>query len=76
MRRVSLRELQMNTSGIVNEVAGGEVFVIERRCVPVAALRPIEGYPQANKLPDCEAQIRRLPKVTIGSGRILEQDRT
>jgi hypothetical protein len=66
MRRVSLRELQLNTSGIV----------MERRGVPVAELRPIEGYPQANKLPDCEAQIRLLPKVTIDSGRILEQDRT
>jgi hypothetical protein len=40
MRRVNVRELHHRTGVIIDEVAAGDVVVIEKRGVPVAELRP------------------------------------
>lgn len=55
-------------------VAAGESFIIEKRGVPVAELRPIQERPKRS-LPDREALIMGGPQ-TSDSGFILEQDRT
>jgi antitoxin (DNA-binding transcriptional repressor) of toxin-antitoxin stability system len=52
----------------------GESFIIEKRGVPVAEIRPISSRPTPRK-PDREALIMSGPE-TMDSGRILEQDRT
>ncbi len=75
MKRGTVRQLHLNTSSIVQEVARGETFVIEKRGVPVAELRPFQTLPSSRRLPNREARLAKLP-VALDSGRILEEDRT
>jgi antitoxin (DNA-binding transcriptional repressor) of toxin-antitoxin stability system len=75
MRRATVRDLHLNTSAIVAEVAGGEVFVIAKKGVAVAELRPLQVMPSTRRLPNREARIARLP-AALDSGHILEEDRT
>lgn len=74
MRSSTVRELHLKTSEIVSLVAAGESFIIEKRGVPVAEIRPISERPKA-RMPDREALIISGPETT-DSGLILEQDRT
>lgn len=76
MKKASVRTLHLDTSNIVKEVEAGERFVIEKRGVAVAELRPIESLPEAKKLPNREKWISKLPLSKVDSGRILEEDRT
>jgi antitoxin (DNA-binding transcriptional repressor) of toxin-antitoxin stability system len=81
MKRASVRDLHLKTSAILNEVAEGEFFVIEKHGVPVAELRPphlspLEALPLSRcRLPDREAELAKLP-MSMDSGRILEEDRS
>ena len=76
MERTTVRELHLNTSGLIKAVAKGQTYVIELRGKPVAELRPLpEGRRMGRPLPDREAFIRRLPMSKTDSGRILEEDR-
>ncbi len=70
-----MRELHLNTSEIVRQVANGDTIIIEKHGAPVAEIRPIDASPRTPGMPDIEAFIESLPEVT-DSGRILEQDRT
>jgi antitoxin (DNA-binding transcriptional repressor) of toxin-antitoxin stability system len=74
MRSSTVRELHLKTSDIVRQVAAGESFIIEKRGVPVAEIRPITDKP-APRMPNREALIMSGPE-TMDSGLILEQDRT
>lgn len=74
MKRGTVRDLHLNTSAILQEVAGGETFVIEKRGVPVAELRPLRNPPCRRRLPDREELLAKLP-VALDSGTILEEDR-
>jgi prevent-host-death family protein len=74
MKSSSVRELHLKTSEIVRQVVAGESFVIEKRGVPVAEIRPISERPKP-RMPDREALIMSGPQ-TMDSGLILEQDRT
>ena len=74
MKSSSVRDLHLKTSEIVRQVAEGESFIIEKRGVPVAEIRPISHRP-APRMPDREALIMSGPE-TLDSGLILEQDRT
>ena len=69
-----MRELHLKTSDIVRRVAEGESFIIEKRGVPVAEIRPITPRAEV-RMPDREALIMSLPE-TADSGLMLEQDRT
>ncbi|MEO7145659.1 MAG: hypothetical protein ABI165_19365 [Bryobacteraceae bacterium] len=75
MKKTTVRALHLNTTAIVREVAGGEVFVIEKQGIPIAELRPVHELPPTRRLPDREALIGKLPLVP-DSGRILEEDRS
>jgi antitoxin (DNA-binding transcriptional repressor) of toxin-antitoxin stability system len=75
MKRATVRDLHLKTSAILAEVVQGEVFVIAKRGVSVAELRPLEAAPSTRRLPNREARIALLP-AALDSGRILEQDRT
>jgi antitoxin (DNA-binding transcriptional repressor) of toxin-antitoxin stability system len=55
-------------------VAAGESFIIEKRGIPVAEIRPISARLKP-RMPDREALIMSGPE-TVDSGLILEQDRT
>ena len=70
----SVRDLHINTSEIVRRVVGGESFIIERRGIPVAEIRPITNKP-IPRMPNREVLIMSGPETT-DSGLILEQDRT
>jgi prevent-host-death family protein len=74
MRSSTVRELHLKTSEIVRQVVAGESFVIEKRGVPVAEIRPLSERPKP-RMPDREALIMSGPQ-TMDSGPILEQDRT
>jgi antitoxin (DNA-binding transcriptional repressor) of toxin-antitoxin stability system len=76
MRRASLRELHLNTSSLVADVARGEIVVIEKHGVPVAELRPLTLAPSGKPLPKRERVLAKFPKVTADSGRFLEEDRS
>lgn len=73
MRSSTVRELHLKTSEIVRRVAEGESFIIEKRGVPVAEIRPIAEKMRA-RMPDREALIMSGPE-TMDSGLIMEQDR-
>ncbi len=74
MRSSTVRELHLKTSEIVSQVAAGASFIIEKRGVPVAEIRPISERIRP-RMPDREALIMSGPE-TMDSGLILEQDRT
>lgn len=74
MRSSSVRDLHLKTSEIVSRVAAGESFIVEKRGVPVAEIRPVSER-SSPRMPDREALIRGGPE-TMDSGLILEQDRT
>jgi len=76
VKRISATDLHLRTSQIVREVEKGSVFVIEKRGVPVAELRPFGSLPRTRRLPDREALLARFPRVALDSGRILEKDRS
>jgi prevent-host-death family protein len=73
MKSSTVRELHLKTSEIVRQVVEGESFIIQKRGVPVAEIRPISDQP-APRMPDREALIMSGPE-TVDSGLILEQDR-
>jgi prevent-host-death family protein len=73
MKISTLRELHLKTSEIVRQVAAGESFIIEKRGVPVAEIRPISDRPKP-RMPNREALIMSGLE-TMDSGLILEQDR-
>ncbi len=74
MKRATVRDLHIRTSAIVLEVARGQTFVIEKRGVAVAELRPLRQLPPTRRLPNREALLAKLP-LTLDSGKILEEDR-
>ncbi|MBI3471755.1 MAG: hypothetical protein HY013_10390 [Candidatus Solibacter usitatus] len=74
MKRATVRDLHLKTSAIVGQVAEGQTFVIEKRGVPVAELRPFQVLPAGRRLPNRERRIAQLPQA-MDSGRILEEDR-
>ena len=74
MKSSTVRELHLETSEIVRQVVVGESFIIEKRGVPVAEIRPISDRPKP-RMPNREALIMSGPE-TMDSGLILEQDRT
>lgn len=74
MKSSTVRELHLKTSEIVRQVVAGESFIIQKRGVPVAEIRPISDRPKP-RMPNREALIMSGPETT-DSGLILEQDRT
>jgi len=75
MKRISATDLRMRTSQIIGEVEKGSVFVIEKRGVPIAELRPPRSLPRTRRLPNREAFLASFPR-TMDTGRILEEDRS
>ena len=76
MERASVRDLHLNTSALVKDVAKGQTYIIESRGVPVAELRPIPEQPRSRPLPNREAFIRKLRPSKTDSGLMLEEDRS
>ena len=76
MKRATVRDLHLKTSDMLKEVAKGEVFLVEKKGVPIAELRPVQSLPATRRLPNREALIAKLPFDPVDSGRILEEDRS
>ena len=74
MRSVNVRELHRRTGAVIDEVARGEVIVVEKRGVPVAEMRPARkkavGFP-----PQHWEFLKRFPKFPDDSGRFISEDR-
>jgi antitoxin (DNA-binding transcriptional repressor) of toxin-antitoxin stability system len=75
MKRASVRDLHLNTSAILTQVARGQVFVIEKNRNPIAELRPLQEPPPARRMPNRERWIARLPRVA-DTATVLEQIRS
>jgi antitoxin (DNA-binding transcriptional repressor) of toxin-antitoxin stability system len=74
MKFSTVRELHLKNSEIARQVVAGESFIIEKRRVPVAEIRPFSDRSKPH-MPDREALIMSGPE-TMDSGLMLEQDRT
>jgi antitoxin (DNA-binding transcriptional repressor) of toxin-antitoxin stability system len=74
MRRLNVRELHYRTDAIIDQVAAGDVIVIQKRGVPVAELRPVgpaaKGFP-----PEHWERLKRFPSLRGDSGRYISRDR-
>ena len=66
MQSSTVRELPLKTSEIVRQVAEGESFIIEKRGVPVAEIRPISDRPTP-RMADREALIMSGPETRAGN---------
>ena len=66
MRSSTVRELHLKTSEIVRQVVAGESFIIEKRGVPVAEIRPISDRPKP-RMPNREALIMSGPRPWIAA---------
>ena len=76
MGKISVRELHLKTSELMQRVKQGQRYLVTLRGVPIAEFLPIVQNAQPKRgrpLPDPEAFIRTL-KVT-NTTRILEEDR-
>lgn len=74
MRKLNARELHLKTGAILDQVAAGDVIVIERRGVVVAELRP--AGPQESVFPAAHfAAVRRLPRSKVEATRAISEDR-
>jgi antitoxin (DNA-binding transcriptional repressor) of toxin-antitoxin stability system len=73
MERATVRELHLNTSALIKNVAQGATYVIEYRGRPIAELRPVTERRRGRPLPDREEFIRSLPMSKTDSGRIIEE---
>ena len=53
----------------------GETYVIEKRGIPVAQLKPGKLLPVARRMPNRDRILARLSEIAADSGRFLEEDR-
>jgi prevent-host-death family protein len=77
MKKVSLRDLHMRTSELVQEVADGEVIIIQKRGVDVAELVPIETLTAAEVFRERERSgyFKKLRKTKGELSRFISEDR-
>ena len=75
MKKVNVRSLHLNTSSIVREVEEGETYVVEKRGIPVAQLKPGDLRPAARRMPNRDRILAKFPEIAADSGRFLEEDR-
>lgn len=74
MRRVNVRELHRRTGAVVEQVARGDVIVIEKRGVPVAEMRPARNAALGFS-PEHWDWLKRFPKLKGDSTRFVSEDR-
>jgi antitoxin (DNA-binding transcriptional repressor) of toxin-antitoxin stability system len=74
MRRLNVRELHRHTGAVVDQVADGDVVIIEKRGVPVVEMRPVgpigAGFPAEHW-----RFLEQFPKLEDDSGRLISEDR-
>jgi len=74
MRRLNVRELHRRTGAVVEQVARGDVVVIEKRGVPMAEMRP--PRPAAPGFPPAHWKfLQRFPKFKDDSGSLISEGR-
>jgi antitoxin (DNA-binding transcriptional repressor) of toxin-antitoxin stability system len=74
VKRLNVRELHRRTGAVIDQVANGEVVIVEKRGVPLVEMHPAgpigAGFP-----PDHWESIKRFPKLKGDSGRFISGDR-
>lgn len=81
MKKISIRELHINTSQFVREAQEGSAILIERRGEPVAELRPVSTQvglsdpAKAKLFASMEKIWEAMPEVG-DSTEIIHEDRT
>ena len=74
MRRLNVRELHRHTGAVLDQVAQGDVVIIEKRGVPVAEIRPASGVSPGFP-PDHWKSLKRFPRFKDDSGKFISEDR-
>ncbi len=73
MKRVTIRELHMNTGRVVRASANGNILITERG-QPVAVLKSANAADLVGK-PFPKRDLRRMPKVPGDSADYISQER-
>jgi antitoxin (DNA-binding transcriptional repressor) of toxin-antitoxin stability system len=77
MKKASVRDFHMRTGALVQEVANGEMIVIEKRGVAVARLQKVRKVTWADAFRDleCQGYFKRMGKTNTQIDRIISEDR-
>jgi prevent-host-death family protein len=75
MRRISIRELHIDTGRWVRNAAASGPLIITERGRPIAALQPYAPHQAGRPLPNRERAIRARARIAVDSGALLLQDR-
>ena len=76
MKRISIRELHIDTGRWVRDAAESGPLIITERGRPIAALQPYAPRQTGRPLPDRERAIRSRGRIAVDSGALLSQDRS
>jgi prevent-host-death family protein len=76
MRRISIRELHIDTGRWVRNAAASGPLIITERGRPIAALQPYAPQQAGRPLPNRERAIRARGRIAVDSGGLLSQDRS
>ena len=73
---MSLRDFHMRTSALVQEAADGEVIIIQKRCVDVDELVPIETpAAELSRERERSGYVKKLRKTNSNIDRSISKDR-
>ncbi|MDA2923422.1 type II toxin-antitoxin system prevent-host-death family antitoxin [Acidobacteria bacterium AH-259-L09] len=75
MKRISIRELHMNTERWVRKAAEQEEIVVTDRGTPVVTLAPYDRSKGGKPLPNRWNQIKRMPKIPVDSAVYVSEMR-
>ncbi|MDI6775120.1 MAG: type II toxin-antitoxin system prevent-host-death family antitoxin, partial [Verrucomicrobiota bacterium] len=71
---ISVRELHLHAGRYVRRAAEGKTVITDRGR-PVALVVPMDPRHIGQPLPDREGTIRKLPRLSVDSTRLISQDR-
>jgi prevent-host-death family protein len=73
MKAISIRELHLATGRWVRRAEARDAVVITDRGRPVATLMAYQEKHDRRRLPDREAEIRKLPRLPVDSSDVVSE---
>ena len=75
MKSISIRDLHLETGRWIRRVGAGGKVVVTDRGRPVATMVPYSPGSAGKRLPNREAQIRRLPRLPVDTTDYVSEGR-
>jgi antitoxin (DNA-binding transcriptional repressor) of toxin-antitoxin stability system len=75
MKAISIRDLHLETGRWIRRAGQANRGIVTDRGRPVAALVPLDAASTRKLLPDREAEIRRLQRLTVDSAAYVSEGR-